>query len=617
MAETIPAKHDKSITRSKHAVWVLGLLLVLLTSALYAPAVKNGFVNFDDPDYVTRNGAVLHGVSWQNVVWAFGTDNPAANWHPLTWISHMVDVRWYGRNPAGHHFTNVLLFVLDALLLFLFLERATGEASRSAAVAALFAVHPLNVESVAWIAERKSVLSILFMLLALLAYVWYARRPGVGRYLAVCGLFALALMAKVMVLTLPFGLLLLDYWPLRRFDDGSTEGNPPFSRIRGLVAEKIPLFVLSCAAAWMTVHVHKREGALSAALPLAWRVKNCVYSYLAYLGKIVWPTRLGVFYPHPENTLGWGKVAVAGLILIGITVAVFKFREKKYLPVGWLWYLGMLFPMAGLVQSGRQGMADRYVCLSLIGLFVALVWLVGDWAGGLKLRPSVVAGAFIVLLCTLAYATHTQIGYWRDSETLFAHTLEVTSNNGLAENNYGMALMENGEAAEALPHLEAAVRLIPGLASAHYNLGIALQKQNRGEEASRQYKLAIMNSTDRAEIAQAHNNLGALYLQAKEFGVAKAEFSAAIALNPEEANSYLGRGLIEQQGWDFDAAVADFSKAAAIAPSPIAYYWQGRALESKGEAERAADAYQRALRLAPEMNEARTRLAVLRPNAVR
>jgi tetratricopeptide (TPR) repeat protein len=367
----------------------------------------------------------------------------------------------------------------------------------------------------------------------------------------------------------------------------------------------------------MTVHVHKREGALSAALPLSWRVKNCIYSYLAYLGKIAWPTRLAVFYPHPENTLGWGKVAVAGLILIGITVAVFKFRDKKYLPVGWLWYLGMLFPMAGLVQSGRQGMADRYVCLSLIGLFVALVWLGGDWAERLKLQPSVVAGAFIVLLCPLSYAAHTQIGYWRNSETLFAHTLDVTRNNGLAENNYGMALMENGEAAEALPHLEAAVRLTPELASAHYNLGIALQKQNRGEEAARQYKLAVMNSRDRGEIAQAHNNLGALYLQAKEFGVAKAEFSAAIALNPEEANSYLGRGLIEQQGWDFDAAVADFSKAAAIAPSPIAFYWQGRALESKGEADRAADAYQRALRLAPEMNEARTRLAVLRPNAAR
>jgi protein O-mannosyl-transferase len=617
MAETIAAKHDESIMRSKHMVGVLGLLLVLLTSALYAPALKNGFVNFDDPDYVTRNGAVLHGVSWQNVVWAFSTDNPAANWHPLTWISHMVDVQWYGRSPTGHHFTNVLLFVVDVLLLFLFLERATGAALRSAAVAALFAVHPLNVESVAWIAERKSVLSIFFMLLALLAYVWYARRPGIGQYAVVFVLFALALMAKVMVLTLPFGLLLLDYWPLQRFGGALEQGKPAVSKIRGLLVEKVPLFILSCAAAWMTVHVHKREGALSAALPFAWRVKNCVYSYLAYLGKIVWPTRLAVFYPHPENTLGWGKVAVAGVILIGITVAVFKFRHKKYLPVGWLWYLGMLFPMAGLVQSGRQGMADRYVCLSLIGLFIALVWLAGDWAAGLKLQPSVVAGAFLVLLCSHGYATYRQIGYWRNSETLFAHTLDVTSNNGLAENNYGMTLMENGEAAEALPHLEAAVRLIPGLASAHYNLGIALQKQNRGEAAARQYKLAVMNSVDRSEIAQAHNNLGALYLEAKDFGAAKAEFSAAIALNPEEANSYLGRGLIEQQGWDFDAAVADFSKAAAIAPSPIAFYWQGRALESKGEADRAADAYQRALRLAPEMNEARTRLAVLRPNAAR
>jgi tetratricopeptide (TPR) repeat protein len=329
----------------------------------------------------------------------------------------------------------------------------------------------------------------------------------------------------------------------------------------------------------------------------------------------MWPSRLAVFYPHPENSLPWWKVIVAGAILAGVTGIAGKFGMKKYLLVGWLWYLGMLFPMIGLVQSGRQGMADRYACLSLIGVFIAVVWLAGDWASRLQVRDGVVAAVFVALLCPYSYVTRTQIGYWRDSYTLFAHALEVTSKNGIAENNFGAALVEIGEGPLALPHFEAAVRLIPGLASAHYNLGIALQGQNRLDEAARQYQLAIATSTDRFETAQAHNNLGALYLQAKNLGAAKSEFSAAIALNPGEFNSYVGRGIIEQQGWNFDAAVADFSRASEIAPSPLAYFWLGRALESKGELRRAEQAYKRALQLAPGMTDAQARLAALQGNA--
>jgi protein O-mannosyl-transferase len=605
--------HEHGSMDQKRLPLLLGLLLIAGTGLLYAPAIQNGFVNLDDPDYVTRNTFVKQGISRSNIAWAFGTENPGANWHPLTWISHMLDVEWYGPNPAGHHFTNVLLFSVDVFLLFLVLERATGSLLRSAAVAALFAAHPLNVESVAWIAERKSVLSIFFMLLTLLAYLWHVRKPGVGRFSLVAVCFALALMAKIMVITLPFGMLLLDYWPLGRFANAgvSGESKPFLATLRALFVEKIPLFVLSVAGGWMTLYMHHKEGALSTAMPLGWRVKNVIFSYTAYLGKIIWPSRLAVFYPHPENSLPWRVVAVAGVTLIGVTAIVVKFRKRKYLVVGWLWYLGMLFPMIGLVQSGRQGMADRYACLSLIGVFVAVVWLLGDWTARIPLHDGMSAALFVTTLLPYIFLSRTQIAYWRNSYTLFAHTLEVTRNNGIAENNFGEALVEMGDATGAVPHFENAVRLIPSLASAHYNLGISLQNENRLEDALRQYQLAINASSDHFEAAQAHNNLGVLYLDVKNLPAAKAEFSAAIALNPNEHNSYIGRGMIEQEGWDFDAAIADFSRASRITPSPLAYFWLGRALESKGEPTKAEAAYQLALQLAPGMTAAQERLATL------
>jgi Flp pilus assembly protein TadD len=596
---------------------LLAILLAAGTFTLYTPALSNGFVNFDDPDYVTRNTHVLQGISWQNVVWAFGTDNPAANWHPLTWISHMLDVQWYGTKPAGHHFTNVLLHALDVTILFLFLQAATRLVLRSAAVAALFALHPLNVESVAWVAERKAVLSVFFLLLALGAYGWYARKPGLGRYACVMLFFALGLMSKVMVIAFPFALLLLDYWPLRRFPVGQEpSGMHSFFRAFSVLAiEKIPLFLLAAAGGWMTLYMHKKEGALTAAMPLAWRLKNVVYSYAMYIEKTVWPTRLAVFYPHPEDSLPWWKLIVAGLVLAGISAIVWRFRQKSYLLVGWLWSLGTMVPMIGFVQSGRQGMADRYIYIPILGLFVAAIWLVADVAERLHLSKGVVAATFAIVVFPYAYLTRAQIGYWKNSYTLFTHTLEVTTNNGIAENNLGSALVEMGQPQLAEAHFEAAARLIPSLASPHYNLGVLLQQQNRLEEAATQYRLAIANSVDPMEAAQAHNNLGILYMATKNFPAAITELNAAIALNPNEQNSYIGRGTIELQSWNYDAAVADFARAAQIAPSPIACYWLGRALESKGDYPRAANAYVAALQLAPGMADARTRLEAVQSKA--
>jgi tetratricopeptide (TPR) repeat protein len=485
-------------------------------------------------------------------------------------------------------------------------------------VAALFAIHPLNVESVAWVTERKAVLSMFFLLLTLWAYGWYVRKPGLGRYLCVLSFFSLALMSKIWVISLPFALLLLDYWPLRRLSNAeeSAEQRGLASSILALAIETIPLLLLAAAAGWMTLHVNRREGALAMAMPFSWRLKNAVYSYSAYLGKAIWPTRLAVFYPHPENSLPWWKVIIAALFLACISGIVWHFRERRYLLVGWLWYLGTMVPMCGIVQSGRQGMADRFMYIPMLGLFVAVVWLVGDWASRLRLHQGIAVASFVVLVSPYAYLTREQMGYWRDSYTLFSHTLQVTNNNGIAENNLGAALMERGQIQLAEGHFEAAVRLIPELAFAHYNFGVLLQRQNRADQAAREYLLAIALSPNSIEAGQAHNNLGILYLASKNYAAALPELNAAIALNPNEQNSYIGRGTIKLESWDYDGAAADFARANEISPSPIACFWLGRALESKGEYVRAENAYAAALQLAPGMTEARTRLEALHSKAV-
>lgn len=616
MREEIGRVEASSVNRAERRKLVLlALALAIGTVVLYAPALRNGFVSLDDPDYVTQNAHVQHGLSLANVKWAFGTDNPASNWHPLTWLSHMLDVDWYGKNAAGHHFTSIFLHALDVASLFLLLAFTTGETMRSAAVAALLAVHPLNVEAVAWVAERKSVLCMLFFLLSLGAYAWYAKEPGIGRYLWVATLFALALFSKVMVVTLPFALLLADYWPLNRMGnkDGKTDAGQQGESLVRLVLEKVTLLIMSVAAAGMTLYVHAREHALAGAMPLSWRVKNGIYSYAAYLGKAVLPVRLAAFYPHPENSLSWFVVILCALALIGITLLVWRSRTRKYLVVGWLWYLGTMFPMVGFIQSGRQGMADRYMYIPMIGLLVGATWLLGDFLAGRNWNPAVASLLLLSVVAPCAYLTETQIGYWHDSYTLFAHTLSVTSRNGMAENSFGSELMEHGQPEAAAQHFEAAVQYSPDLGAAHYNLGVTRQRANRAAEAEQEYRTALRLMVDPVEQAQAHNNLGMLYFGAKNYQAALAEFNAAIQLNEFEHNSYLGRGSIELQQFDYEEAALDFARAAQIAPSPQAYFWLGRALEAKGDTKSAAGAYTGALRLAPGFGEAKARLDALEP----
>ena len=616
-AELTSASSKNASGLAQPASWrlvaFLAVLLALGTAAVYAPAMRNGFVNLDDPDYVTRNPYVLHGLTWTDIRWALGSNYPSSNWHPLTWISHMADVQLYGLNPAGHHFTNVLLHILDVVLLFLLMEWATGRALRSAAVAALFAVQPLNVEAVAWISERKSVLCVFFFLLGIIAYGWYVKKRSASRYFWVALFFGLGITSKVMVIPFPFALLLLDYWPLGRLPGTDAEGKPRafFTALRALVIEKIPLFIMAAAGGAVTVFVHSREHALTASMPFSWRFKNAIFSYVAYLGKAIWPVRLAPFYPHPENTLKWTTVILAGLALAGITVLVWRFRERKYLLMGWLWYLGTMFPMIGFVQTGRQGMADRFMHIPMMGLLVAVVWLIGDLAAERNWQKEIAVAIFLLAVAPFTAVTIRQIGYWHDSYTLFAHTLEVTRNNGMAENNFGVALVERGEPELAAQHFAAAVRFSPDLASGHYNLAVFLQRQNRLADAEREYRAALALSTDQTEIVQSHNNLGILYMGEHKYAAALTELDAALALDPNQQNSYIGRGTIEMQKMNFDAAIADFTKAAQIAPSPLALYWLGRALEDKGETQKAETAYGAALRLAPGMAEARARLQAL------
>ena len=582
---------------------LLGLLLFFGTAALYVPALKNGFVNYDDPAYVTQNPQVAEGLTARSLAWAFAS-TAEANWHPLTWISHMLDVQAFGMSPEGHHAQSVFWHAVNVVLLFLLLTKATGFAGRSAVVAALFAAHPLNVESVAWIAERKTVLCTFFFLLALGAYGWYAKRPRADRYLLVAIVFALALIAKPMAITLPFALLLIDFWPLQRF---------PATSFERLSIEKIPLFLLSVGSAVITVYAQRAGGAVGSdqLLPLPIRCKNAIFSYWIYLQKAVWPSRLAVFYPHPEASLELWKVVAAAVVLIGITALFWRLRQRRYLMVGWLWFLGTLVPVIGIVQVGRQAWADRYAYIPLWGLFVIAVWLASAAANRFSLsRAAQVAVASAVLLAC-SVATHIQIGYWRNSYALFTHAIEVTQANPIAEGNLGSALMEMGRPDLAQAHLERAIQLMPTLAAAHYNLGMLWHRENELEKAAAEYQLAARYASDQREAPQSHNNLGVLLSQTGRKDEAAAQFTQAISANPQEQNSLIGRGMIEYDSGRLDAALQDFAQAAQVAPSAPADYWQGRVLQDKGELAAAVVEYQAALKIAPEFADAQVRLQSL------
>ena len=478
---------------------VLAVTLVAVTVAVYYPVHQLPFLSLNDAEYVTQNVRIQQ-LNWTTVSWAFSTFH-AANWHPLTWLSHAVDYRLFGLDAGRHHAINLLLHALNAGLLFWVLWRATARAGCSFMVAALFALHPINVESVAWVAERKNLLSMFFLLLALGAYRWYASKPGIGRYNLVVTLFVLGLLSKPQVVTLPFLLLLWDYWPLERFAGGkhlasckiATASEIPARSFSWLILEKLPLLAFSAAAALLTVQAQRAGGAMGGALrsySLVLRIENAIISYARYLGKAIWPAHLAFFYPHPAVFRG-EQLAQALVLLLLITAVVVAWRDRRYLTVGWLWFLGTLVPMIGLLQVGGQAMADRYAYLPYVGLFLAVCWAVADWAEQYHVPELGLAAASVAVLVILLHATHRQLSYWSDEVSLWSHTVQVSSNNPAAKNMLGEALQREGREDDAMLQFRAASAGDPFLPYPHYHIGIYAEHHGDLRGAIAQFQKVI------------------------------------------------------------------------------------------------------------------------------
>jgi Flp pilus assembly protein TadD len=521
---------------------------------------------------------VQKGLTSKGIIWAFATSQ-TGNWHPLTWISHMLDCELYGLNPKGHHLTNVLLHMANAILLFVALRLMTGAIWRSGLVAALFALHPLHVESVAWAAERKDVLSTFFWMLTLVAYISYVNRAGGKRYVLVLVTFSLGLMAKPMLVTLPFVLLLLDYWPLNRFQPGattaSTVGQPlgllssgdDKSPILKAVIEKVPLFVMSLFSCLVTVMAQQEAGAVSTLkiVPFKLRIANGLVSSVAYMGKMIWPLDLAVFYPHPGSELPIWEPAVAGLFLLFVSaVALWGAHRCRYVLVGWLWYLGTLVPVIGLVQVGEQAMADRYTYVPLIGLFIIVVWGLADLVKKWRSIRWVVGVSTAVMVLALMAGSWLQVGYWKNSIQLFEHALDVTSNNYVAHYTLGNALAAQGNLAGAMSHYHEALEINPNFAEAHNNLGNAMAVQGNLAGAISHYHKALQINPDHAE---AHRNLAvALDRQGKHLEALQ-HYVEALRISPHDAQSHNNLGVALAEQGRYEEAVAHFTEALRIDPN--------------------------------------------------
>jgi protein O-mannosyl-transferase len=576
---------------------VLSLLLMLLTLGVYNPAAYNDFVSFDDPAYVTGNQHVRAGLTWDTVKWAFHSTEHA-NWHPVTWLSHALDCQLFHLRPAGHHYMSVVLHGLIVVLLFLFLEAATGMAWRSAVVAALFAVHPINVQSVAWASERKNVLCMLFFVLTLLAYLWYARKPSVKRYGLVGLLFALALMAKPMAITLPFVLLLLDYWPLGRV---GTPASKKTSRMR-LVVEKLPLLALSATSAVITMVAQKAGGAIHNEYPFWDRLFNAIFSYSRYVEKAIWPSRLAAFYPHPGHSLPMWQVATSALVLLSISATVLMLQQKRYLAVGWFWFLGTMVPVIGLVQVGEQGMADRYAYLPFVGLFIAAIWGIADWARARRIPAIYLALPVSIAVAGFSVATHAQLGYWKNTNTLWSHTLAVTERNFVAHDSLGAELIHEGKIQEAKAHFQAAVAINPRDPFSQLDLGVCEKMQGNVQAAIERYKTALSLATDPTLRATALGNLGSIYRASRDYERARESYESALRLSQDNKFAAIGLGLIAQKAGDLPHAIDYYSQAVKAEPSDAEYLLLAQALAKAGQVSEAQAAYAHAHQVSRDWN---------------
>lgn len=586
---------DRGWSRS---VVFLCIALVLTTVVVYLQTGEHRFLNFDDDTYVTDNRHVTHGITAQGLLWAV-TSVEEANWHPLTWISHMADVQLFGMNPRGHHLSSVAIHATNTLLLFLLLVRLTAARWSSAFVAVLFALHPLHVESVAWVAERKDVLSALFGFITLHLYTAYVTKQQQSLYILSLSAFALGLMSKPMLVTLPVVMLLLDYWPLERFRDNTTH---EAGRAVALVKEKIPFLACALGSGIITIYAQQMSGAMTTllAIPIQLRCKNALLAYVTYIGKTVWPRNLAVYYPFPADIPLWQALG-AFLLLSLATIATIRSRRRyPYLMAGWFWFLITLAPVIGIMQVGAQSMADRYTYLPLIGLFIMVAWGIPDLLKRVRQRPVILALLAAMAITAVTTLTWLQLGYWHDSISLYRHTIEVTSNNRLAHYNLGVALaahnepdaaireyretlritpsdadahsalgvmlINRGELAAAIRELQEAIRFRPDFMSAHNNLGIALSKNGHPQAAIREFREALRLKPD---FAEAHNNLGVAMSNNDEPDQAIREIREAIRINPDfaEAHNSLG-GMLASRG-ELDGAIREFRETLRLAPDHV------------------------------------------------
>jgi len=540
--------------------------LILITFCVYSQVKEHSFIDYDDDKYVTENSNVKKGLGKDSVIWAFKSTF-VSNWHPLTWLSHMLDVQLFGINSGAHHIINVLFHTLNTLLLFLVFRGMTGEIWKSCFVAAFFALHPLHVESVAWVAERKDVLSTFFWMLTMCCYALYAKRSIRSMYLLSLLFFMLGLMSKPMLVTLPFVLLLLDYWPLRRlqfrYQDGWNIQNKMI--LISLIREKIPFFILTVASCAITFFAQKKGGAIGSldVFSLKARIANAIISYMEYIGKMFWPAKLSVFYPHPGILPVW-KIAGACFLLISLCFLTIKFSRKyPWLTVGWLWYLGTLVPVIGFVQVGTQAMADRYTYIPLIGLFIIIAWgfpvVLSKW----RYKEITIIPIAVTVLSILAVATWFQVRYWKDSITLFEHALEVTDNNYVVHNNLGFALKKDGKVTEAVENYLAALRINSDFEMAHLNMGVILADRGDNEAAIKHYKEALRINPD---FITAYINLGNARLRQGRIADAISQYSEALRLDPDSEQAYNGLGAVMIRTGSIEKAIVFFKEALKLKP---------------------------------------------------
>jgi hypothetical protein len=554
----------------RRRLFFAGVALAVIVAAVFWPVLESRFVDFDDNLLVYENPHVLGGLSWEGLRWAFSSFS-TGNWLPLSFLSHMLDVQLFGLNAGGHHLTSLLLHLTNSVLLLLLLRALTGAFWRSALVAALFAIHPLHVESVAWVSERKDVLSTLFGFLTMAAYLWYVRRPATGRFVLVGAVFTVGLLAKQMLVSLPFVLLLLDWWPLGRFRPARFPGKQVGGEAgragtaRRLVLEKFPLLILSLVFSAVALAAQKAVGTVSSLeiLPLRIRLVNAVVSYASYLVKTVWPDNLAFFYPHPGSGIPLWKFLVSLLFLGVVTILVIRWRREGYLVTGWFWYVGTLFPVIGVVQVGVQAMADRYTYLPLIGIFIMASWGAAISAHGdrqWRRWPGVVAGAAVSLCVVIA---HRQVEYWKDSYTLSSHAVKVTSDNWMALRILGQAYADLGQLDESVRSFAASIRIMPWHATSRYNLGGILFKQGKINQAADEFRAALRLEPN---LAAAHYNLGTCLTLEGKFDEAIASLREATRINPDHASAHFNLGVVLERKGQRHEAINEYREALRVRP---------------------------------------------------